>query len=116
MANVRAQGIHGVGSTEYTPAQKAVVVEALKRLTADGAVVNVQTLNEVTGVAGMTIRYIISEADGVDFLLGGNGIGYQMARDAAEATRLSQRFTSQVKKMSGRIQRRRQMTRKVFPS
>lgn len=106
-----AQGVHGVGSAEYDPAQYALVVRTFKRLAAHGPVTAL-ALHQATGVPGLTLRQIMSAADGVDFLLGGSGaVGYQLASDAAEATRLTQRFGSQVRKMAGRIQRRRRMAR-----
>jgi hypothetical protein len=106
-----AQGVHGVGSAEYTEAQYALVVGTFKRLAAHGPVTAL-ALHQATGVPGLTLRQIMSQADGVDFLLGGSGAdGYQIANDAAEATRLTQRFGSQVRKMAGRIQRRRRMAR-----
>lgn len=106
-----AQGVHGVGSAEYTEAQYAFVVAAFKSMAAHGPVTAL-ALHQATGVPGLTLRQIISAADGVDFLLGGSGAGgYALATTAAEATRLTQRFGSQVRKMATRIQRRRRMAR-----
>lgn len=108
-----AQGVHGVGSAEYTEAQYALVVSTFKLLSAHGPVTAL-ALHQATGIAGLTLRQIMSAADGVDFLLGGSGAdGYRIAASAAEATRLTQRFGSQVRKMAGRIQRRRRMARRL---
>src|SRR5689334_14785934 len=100
----RAQGVHGVGSAEYGDDEYRRVVAAF--LAHRGSVTAAQ-LHLETGVPGLTLRQIMSAADGVDFLLGGSGAdGYRRAETAEDANRLTERFASQVGKMSARILRR----------
>jgi hypothetical protein len=107
-AHLAAQGVHGVGSREYSEEQYALVVETF--LVQD-APVTVAQLHAVTGVPGRTVRQIMSAADGVAFVLGGSSQdGYRRATDPAEARRLSQQLGSQVRTMSARLARRDQLT------
>ncbi len=99
-----AQGVHGVGSAEYTPEQYDFVVKIFKSMPCP---VTVAQLHQATGEKGLTVRQIISAADGVDILLGGSGAhGYERATTREEADRLTRRFQSQATKMWNRISRR----------
>lgn len=71
-----------------------------------GESVTVEALAQRTGVSGRTVREIVSAADGVDFLLGGEGNGYQLADTPADARRLSARLGSQAARMQARLARR----------
>lgn len=110
----RSQGVHGQGSRTYKAADYQRVVQALRRLP-EGRVVTVVELSQMSGVAGRAVRNIISDADGVDLLLGGDGNGgYQLARSAGEAERLTLRLASQANRMSQRVRRRSDMARGLF--
>jgi hypothetical protein len=100
-----AQGVHGAGSRSYNRAQYDAVVAAF--LDADGPVTAL-ALHLRTGVPGRAIREIMSAADGVEFLLGGDARrGYCRAESPAHAEQLTGRFMSQVGKMGDRVLRRR---------
>lgn len=107
-AHQAAQGVHGVGSGTYSDAEYQRVVEAFRRAEWP---VTVAGLHAASGVPGRTVRQIMSDADGVEFILGGTGSdGYRPAADPADARRLSQRFSSQVGKMTARLVRRERLT------
>lgn len=99
--SIYTQGVHGSGSRDYEPEHVARVVAALK----DGCT-SVAAVSERTGIAGRTVRNIVSDYDGVEFLLGGSGNGYQLADGRDDAERLTRRFESQVNHMADRIARR----------
>lgn len=99
--SIRTQGIHGTGRRDFTPAQEMAVVAAII-----GGAKNVEAVTARTGVAGRTVREIVSAADGNHFCLGGSGNGYALANDATEAQRLTARLQSQVNRMQSRIDRR----------
>lgn len=106
----RAQGVHGVGSGTFNDDQYARVVAAFKEMIRTGSnhPVTALDLHVRTKVPGLTVRQIMSAADGVDFLLGGTGAGgYSCAEDPDDSDRLTARFQSQVDKMTDRINRRR---------
>lgn len=99
-----AQGVHGVGSAEYSQDQYVRVVAAF--LGQAGPVTALE-LHRLTGVPGLTVRQIMSAADGVDFLLGGSGAdGYRRASSPEDAARLTARFRSQIGRMAARAERR----------
>lgn len=101
--SLASQGVHGSGSRDYRPQQVAPVVAALL----DGCA-TVAAISARTGIPGRTVRTIISDHDGGDFLLGGDGNGYQLAGAAQDAERLTRRLQHQVDNMTRRIVRRRQ--------
>lgn len=101
----QAQGVHGVGSATFNADEYARVVAAF--LAHTGPVTAAQ-LHLETGVSGVTLRQIMAAADGVEFLLGGSGAeGYCRAETFEDAARLTDRFVSQIGRMSERVQRRR---------
>ena len=102
---IAAQGVHGAGWRDYTPEQYTRVVEAVRR---DGAAaaVTVAQVSEATGIPGRTVREIVSDADGVEFVLGGSGNGYQIATSPADAERITARILSQASRMRDRARRR----------
>jgi hypothetical protein len=105
-----SQGVHGSGGKTYTGEQYRRVVDALLAATEP---MTVEELSEATYVGGRTIRAIVSDADGVDFLLGGNSDkGYILAKAAWEADRIDKRMSSQIAKMCDRRSRRREYARK----
>jgi len=110
--HMAAQGVHGVGSGTYSDAEYQRVVDAFRRAEWP---VTVADLHAASGVPGRTVRQIMSDADGVEFVLGGTGSdGYRPAADPADARRLSQRFSSQVVKMMDRLARRDALARTLW--
>lgn len=105
---IRSQGVHGSGGRNYSPGQYTAVVRMIAGL-AEGEVVTVEDVASQTGVPGRTVREIVSAADGVEFLLGGDGQGYRLATSQADAERLTQRHASQARRMFERSQRRDRM-------
>lgn len=106
MSATRGQGVHGSGGRDYSPAQYRLVVDAIKAIP-DGHAVTVELVSNATGVPGRTVREVISAADGVDILLGGEGNGYRRATCPSDAERLTRRYESQVRRMAERVERRR---------
>ncbi len=102
-----AHGIHGTGTTTYTEAQSTLITALVRALNTRSIVPTVGELAEATGMKGNTIRAIMSEADGNTLLLGGNGVGYQIARAAEEGDKLTARLESQINSMQERVDRRR---------
>lgn len=103
--SIRTQGVHGSGSRDFKAKQYRAVVDMLKNLPA-GARVTVEDVAVQTGVSGRAVREIVSAADGVDILLGGDGNGYQLAASLEEAQRLTLRLSSQASRMAARVERR----------
>jgi len=103
----RAQGVHGAGNRGYNVDQYKAVVRTM--LAAEpGTVLTVEQLSAATGVPGRAIREILSKADGVDVILGGDGnAGYKVAVSRADAERMTSRLGSQVKTMADRLARRK---------
>src|SRR5690348_10133380 len=96
------QGGHGAGGSEYSEAEyRRVVSNILAHPTRRTA----EEISLATRVDGRTIRAIVSDADGVEFVLTlGEGIGVATCTDEAhEGTR---RLRSQATKMLERAARR----------
>jgi hypothetical protein len=102
--SLRSQGTHGSGRRDFDPRQYRRVVDMITAM--DNETLTVEDVSRETGVPGRAVREIVSQADGVEFLLGGDGNGYRLATDAADAARLTQRFLSQAGKMHERAGRR----------
>lgn len=100
------QGEHGAGPRKYTPADVAAVRRALTGTTTT----TTRTIAEIATHAalnGRTVRSIISERDGIDFLVGvGAGGALFLARTPAEAGGMTGKMRSQVVQMAERIRRR----------
>ena len=113
---VLSQGVHGSGGRSFSPEQEARVLDCLTAwFEVSDEPVTVEQLSAATAVPGRTVREIVSRADGVSFLLGGDGArGYQLASDALDARRYSARIESQARTMEARSSRRLDMTRRVF--
>lgn len=108
----RSQGVHGSGARAYSPEQYQRVVGVILALP-DGEAITVEALSAKTGISGRSVREIVSQADGVDFLLGGEGNGYRRALTAADARRLTARYESQAKRMQERSERRAAMATRL---
>lgn len=112
-----AQGIHGVGPSSYTADQKARVIDCVRDYNEQvGIAPTVAEVASATGLRGNTIRAIMSAADGVDLLLGGNGNGYKLAANSAEVEKLTMRLESQIAKMQERVIRRRELAAYIYGS
>jgi len=104
------------GSREATPEQRADLVQTLKRRHVGlGARVTVEDLAAQTGIPGRTIRAIVSEADGVEFCVGGGDEGLYLAESFEEAEGMTGRLFSQAMRMRERAQRRLEYARKNLP-
>jgi hypothetical protein len=111
----RAQGIHGSGTRDFSDQQYRAVVDAVLRLCAGGKAATVEDICAATGLGGRAVRDIVSAADGVDILLGGDGgSGYELATSHRSAERLSARFASQASKMFDRVRRRNEYADRLW--
>ncbi len=99
-----AQGIHGSGGRLYDWRQLAAVRAAVLA-TARGQALTVESIVDATGIHGRTIRQILSDIDGLDFLLGGTD-GYFVCEYADESFGLTHMLQSQVETMHRRLARR----------
>src|SRR5580765_25973 len=99
-----AQGVHGSGSRDFDPQERQRVVAAV-RTAAASKPLTVEDLVARTGVAGRTVRAILSVVDGDELLLGGTR-GYFVADYAEDAAALTGALRSQVASMSARLERR----------
>lgn len=102
----RSQGTHGSGARDFDPRQYQAVVKLIKDMKPGEDCLTVDEISSWLNVPGRTVREIVSRADGVEFLLGGDGNAYRLATDAADAARLTHRFLSQAGKMHERAGRR----------
>jgi hypothetical protein len=105
----RRQGEHGTGPRTYTPADVSAVIAALKGTTAL-APISVANLATATGLNGRTVRSILSERDGLDFLVGAAPTGELFdasgAVSVAEGDGFTDKLESQIKRMAERVRRR----------
>ena len=116
MTKTESQGVHGTGPTTYTDEQMARVVRYVAVFSLIHMQRTVQQIHKETGLSGNTIRKILSDGDGVYFLLGGNGIGYIFAPTAQGGEQLTARLESQVSKMQQRIARRKKYASSMHQS
>lgn len=101
----RGQGIHGSGSREYTVAEAKSVITLLK-----GAEQPL-TIEEIADAVGMTgkgrsIRQLLSDFDGIEYLLAGDDDGVLLCRWSDEGDQKTRRLNSQAHKMLERVERR----------
>lgn len=99
-----AQGIHGSGGRGYDWRDLAVVRDILSHTTPRAAL-TVEDIHLATGVLGRTVRQIVSDIDGLDFLLGGTD-GYFVSEYQEDAAPLTHALQSQVDTMRFRLDRR----------
>ena len=99
------QGNHGSGGSEYTADQYGKVVAFLEEQT---RMVTAEDICSATGVGGRTVRAILSDADGVDFVLILGDGGYGVASSIDEVEPGSRRLASQARRMAERAERRDQ--------
>lgn len=92
------------GENSYDSGQWAAVIECLRRATTYLTTVDIA---QKTGIPGRTVRAILSDADGVEFLLAGGDDGYKVAAIGEEGDSLTARLSSQVTTMLARLERRR---------
>lgn len=100
----QAQGIHGSGGRTYDVRELTLVRAMLLGTTRD-APLTVEEIHLATGVPGRTVRQIVSDIDGVDFLLGGTD-GYFVCEYLEDGAALTHSLRSQVDTMHGRLERR----------
>lgn len=94
----------GQGSREYTPEEYRRVVAHLRRNGQE--VVRYEDLSRELGVLGRTLRAILSDADGVEFVLLTGDAGVACAGWLEEAERGTARMRSQARRMLERAERR----------
>lgn len=103
----RRHGEHGTGPRSYTPGDVEAVRRALAG-TSEAHPISIAQLAAVANLNGRTVRSVISERDGIDFLVGCAPTGELF--DATEAPNDASGFTikleSQIKKMASRVRRR----------
>ena len=97
-------GISGSGKRGYTEAQYWIVVDCIKANAVEG--ITVSDVARKTGISGRTLRDIVSDADGREFVLGGAGNKYRVAFDMLSVKRLHMRWRASMKTLNLRIIRR----------
>ena len=93
------------GSREYTPEEYQRVVEFIA--SAPGALGN-DDISRILGIGGRTLRAIISDADGIEWVVSIGDSGISLAGSAEDADAGTRRLVSQATAMLERAQRRRQ--------
>lgn len=95
------------GSRDYDDKQHDRVISTFKHMCSIGAVpVQAEELARICGMGGRTVRQIITDADGIEFLLGGGDDGYSIATYREDAAALTRRIKAQAMTMLERVQRR----------
>jgi hypothetical protein len=102
------------GPRQYRPDQYRLVVETMKehhvgkaKATKQSALMREGVLAQVfQGYDGRTIRAILREADGVEFVLGGGDEGVFVADNWEETEGMHDRLKSQAATMMSRVERR----------
>lgn len=98
----------GSGSRDYEEGEYRRVVEAMRSWHVGPAgAVKREDLSREVNVEGRTVRSILSEADGVEFVLGDGDDGTFVAETAEDAESATRRLESQARKMQARASRRR---------
>ena len=103
----RAHGTHGSGARDYDGKQAASVRHVLRGHVGAASAVTVDELARATGIGGRTVRAVLSDLDGRDFVLGVAGDGVYVCETADEADGLTAKLESQARKMGERVERRR---------
>ena len=103
----RSQGEHGTGGNKYTPADVGAVQAILRGTTYDRPV-SVARISMASGLNGRTVRAILSERDGIDFLVGACATGelFDASHDPVGGGGFTLKLGSQVRRMAERIRRR----------
>ena len=101
------------GSREYDDKQRTAVLHAFYMLAGAMGSVNVDQLADASGVHGRTVRQIMVDADGVDFLLAGGDEGYSIAEYREDAEAYSDRLRHTAVSLMERLSKREQYARKV---
>jgi hypothetical protein len=99
-----AQGIHGSGGRLYDWHALAVVTAVVLKTT-PAAPMTVEDIHQSTGIEGRTVRQILSDIDGMDFLLGGTN-GYFACEYEDDGESLTHALQSQTFTMQRRLERR----------
>ncbi len=102
----RSQGVHGSGGRTFTPSQRASVVSVMLQHIGRRNILTLEQITELTSIAGRTVRQIISECDGVEFVNGGAKSGYFVAEYLEETVHGSAQLRSQALQMLARADRR----------
>ena len=95
------------GDREYDEHQAASVRLALEDRVGPARAVKVADLAERTGVDGRTVRAIVTDLDGVVFLIGGGDDGLFVCAFAEEGEPLTRRLSATEKALADRVHRRR---------
>jgi hypothetical protein len=98
----RGQGVHGSGSKTYSPQDAQRLTDVLKRM----GPTTVEDLADLLNMGGRAVRQILSDLDGVAFLLGGDDDGVLSCEWADEGDHKTRRLASQIKNMQERVERR----------
>lgn len=93
------------GRRDYTLGQEYQVVEAILSRGPD-APITVARLAEVLGMDGRTVRQIVSDNDGVAYLLGGGDEGYYACPFADDGEEMTARLANQAATLRARVDRR----------
>lgn len=101
------------GSRDYDNQQHDRVIAAFHQLCRNGNAIQVEDLAHMSRVPGRTVRQIMTDADGVEFLLGGGDEGYRIAEWQEDAAVLTRRLRSQAFTLMERVQRREQAERNM---
>lgn len=98
------QGGHGSGPRDYELSDYRGLVEWFRRYEGWATAEEIQ---RATGLSGRTSRSILSDADGVEFVVELGDRGYRLCTSWEAADRTTSRLESQAREMRLRAERRR---------
>lgn len=103
------------GSREYDEKAHDRVIATFTHLCSIGAApVQAEDLARMCGMGGRTVRQILADADGIEFLLAGSDDGYAIAEFAEQAESFTRRIKAQAFTMMERVRRREDAQEKLF--
>ena len=110
-----AMDITRSGSQSYTPEQAALVLRVFTGHVGHGGAIKVADLAARCNLDGRTVRQIVTDRDGEDYLLGGGDEGYYVATEADDADGLTNRLEATARTTLRRVERRRRYAAQFLP-
>lgn len=106
----------GSGSREYKPEQYERIVQVMRdHHTGRKAKTTYESISHATGIYGRTLRQIMADADGREFVLATGDEGVWVAESYDEARGGTGRFFSQARRMRERAERREEYAQANLP-
>lgn len=103
------------GSRDYTPDQAALVLRVLLGRVGPANAIQVADLARMTGLDGRTVRAIVTDRDGEDYLLGGGDDGLYVCTVAEQGDALTARCEATAATLGRRVLRRRTYAAAFLP-